>query len=158
VSGVDSLIALCRRHGVVLTANGGRLDVKAPRGVLTPGLIAKLKAHKPALLQALGQRRAESIHGVSMAELKTLAGEDWYWLNEDPARLEAFAHVVMTRRMRERGEVPPEYTAITECAGCGPVPVWAGCPPAVLACPWCFNRLRGLLVPRHSPVSGTVPP
>ncbi len=156
MSGVDTLITLCRRHGVVLTVNGGRLDVKAPRGVLTPALIAKLKAHKPELLRAL--RRPASVHGVPLAELRTLAGDDWRWLNEEPARLEAFAHVVTTRRMRERGEVPPEYTAITECAGCGPVPVWVGCPPAVLACPWCFNRLRGLPVPRHSPVSGTTPP
>ena len=152
---VDTLIALYRRHGVVLTANGGRFDVKAPRGVLTPALIAKLKANKPALLQVLGQRRDGSIHGVPLAELKSLAGEDWRWLNEDPARLEAFAQMVMTRRMRERGAVPSEYTAITECAGCGPVPVWAGCPPAVLGCPWCFNRLRGLPVPRHNPVSRT---
>jgi hypothetical protein len=155
VSGVDTLIALCRRHGVVLTANGGRLDVKAPRGVLTPALIAKLKANKPALLQALGRRRPESIHGVRLAELRTLAGEDWPWLNEEPARLEAFAHAVMTRRMRERGEVPPEYTASTLCAGCGPVPIWASCPPAVLSCPWCFNRLRGLPLPSHGPVSRT---
>ncbi len=158
MTGLDSLIALCRRHGVVLTAKGGRLDVKAPRGVLTPGLIAKLKANKPALLQALGQRRPTSIHGLRLAELRTLAGEDWRWLNEEPARLEAFAHMVMTRRMRERGAVPSEYTAITECAGCGPVPVWAGCPPAVLACPWCFNRLRGLPVPRQNLASRTTPP
>ena len=155
MSGVDTLIALCQRHGIVLTANGGRLDVKAPRGMLTPALIAKLKAHKPALMQALGQRRPTSIHGVSLAELKTLAGEDWRWLEEAPARLEAFAHAVMTRRMRERGEVPPDYTGITECAGCGPVPIWVGCPPAVLGCPWCFNRLRGLPVPNLNPVSGT---
>ncbi len=113
MSGVDTLITLCRRHGVVLTANGGRLDVRAPRGILTPALVAKLKANKPALLHALGQRHPESIHGVRLAELKALAGEDWRWLNEESARLEAFAHVVMTRRLRERGEVPPEYTAIT---------------------------------------------
>jgi len=155
VSGVDTLIALCRRHGVVLTANGGRLDVKAPRGVLTPAHVAKLKASKPELLRTLGQRGPTSIHGVSLAELKPLAGEDWRWLNEEPARLQAFAHAVMTRRMRERGEVPPDYTGITECAGCGPVPIWVGCPPAVLGCPWCFNRLRGLPVPRHDPVSRT---
>ena len=122
MTGVETLIALCRRHGVVLTAKGGRLT--APRGVLTPTLIAKLKANKPELLQVLGQRRPESIHGVHLAELKTLAGEDWRWLNQEPARLEAFAHMVTARRMRERGEVPPDYTGITECTG--PHPAHSG--------------------------------
>ena len=42
-------------------------------------------------------------------------------------------------KMRERGEVPPHYTAVTNCQRCGTVPVWPGCPSEVIACPWCFT-------------------
>jgi hypothetical protein len=49
--------------------------------------------------------------------------------------------------IRERGEVPDHYTATTTCKHCGPVSIWAGCPPAVLGCPWCFNRMKGLPIP-----------
>ena len=51
-------------------------------------------------------------------------------------------------RMRERGEVPAHYTAITTCKQCGPVPIFEGAGPHVLGCPWCFNRLQGLPMPK----------
>lgn len=55
---------------------------------------------------------------------------------------------VNTRRMRELGIVPPHYTAVTECAGCGLVPIFPGVPSRVLACPWCLNRAAGRPMPR----------
>jgi hypothetical protein len=51
--------------------------------------------------------------------------------------------------MRERGEMPRHYTATTTCKHCGPVPIWEGCSPEVLGCPWCFNRHKGLPIPRN---------
>ena len=82
-----------------------------------------------------------------MDELRDLAAADWPTLEADPELLETFAHAVRTRRMREAGEIPPEYTQTVECAGCGPVLLWEGAPERVAACPWCFNRIRGLPVP-----------
>ncbi len=80
-------------------------------------------------------------HGMTLSELKEAAGPDWPEVEADLALAQALAHAVQTRRMRERGEVPPHYTATTLCAGCGPVPIWPGAPEHVLACPWCFNRV-----------------
>ena len=82
-------------------------------------------------------------HGLTLSELEEAAGPDWPEVEADPKLAEALAHAVQTRKMRERGEVPPHYTGTTICAGCGPVPIWPGAPSRVLACPWCFNRVRG---------------
>ncbi len=89
-----------------------------------------------------------TLHGLTLADLREAAADDWPEMASDRAVLEAFAHALATRRLRERGEVPPEYTASTVCSGCGPVPIFPGVPKGVLACPWCFNRLKGFPVPR----------
>ncbi|MGI6417833.1 MAG: hypothetical protein ACOX1P_19445 [Thermoguttaceae bacterium] len=39
--------------GIRLTADNGRLEIDAPDGILTPGLVDELRQHKPALLAAL---------------------------------------------------------------------------------------------------------
>ena len=51
-------------------------------------------------------------------------------------------------RMREAGVTPHHYTSQTTCKHCGPVPIWNGCPPEVQGCPWCFNRHKGLPIPK----------
>jgi hypothetical protein len=88
------------------------------------------------------------VHGVSLAELRELAGKDWPELEANPELLECFADMVAVRHMRERGEVPPSYTAVTVCAGCGPVPIFPGVAKKVEGCPWCLNRAAGRPVPR----------
>ena len=50
--------------------------------------------------------------------------------------------------MREKDVCPDHYTAETECSHCGPVPIFPGCPPQVIGCPWCLNRLKGLPIPK----------
>lgn len=66
---------------------------------------------------------------------------------EKPA-LAACAHLQQVDRDREAGRVPASYTVVTDCRRCGPVPIFPGCPPEALGCPWCTNRRRGLPVPR----------
>lgn len=80
-------------------------------------------------------------HGLTLTELEEAAGPDWPEVEADPELARAFANAIQTRRLRERGQIPPSYTNVTVCAGCGPVPIWAGASEHVLACPWCFNRL-----------------
>lgn len=87
-------------------------------------------------------------HGQTLAELKEVAGPDWLECERDPALLEALASAVQTRRMREKGIVPPSYTAVTVCAGCGHVPIFEGVAERVEGCPWCLNRVAGKPVPR----------
>ncbi len=50
-----TLIADLRRRGVELTAEGDRLRYRAPRGVLSPELLADLRSHKLELLAELTQ-------------------------------------------------------------------------------------------------------
>lgn len=65
--------------------------------------------------------------------------------NDDQDTIEKLEAIIA---MRERGEIPTHYTTETTCRHCGVVPIWEGCPPDVLGCPWCFNRHKGLPIPR----------
>ena len=155
------LLAEVTQRGGRLLPNGDRLRVEAPEP-LPDDLLDRLRAHKPELLALLDPGGlAEALTaacapvGLDPAELraeftaKDLADFAAGTLNPDV--LAAWAWAVTIRRMRERGEVPAHYTAVTHCRGCGPVPIFEGCPDQVEGCPWCFNRVAGLPVPKVAP-------
>jgi len=52
---VRTLIDECTRRGIHLEPAGDKLRYKAPKGALTPDLVAELKRHKPKILEALSQ-------------------------------------------------------------------------------------------------------
>ncbi len=85
---------------------------------------------------------------ITPGELKAVAGEEWPEIENDNATLGALAQAIQTRRMRERGEVPPHYTATTTCTRCGTVPIFPGAGKRVAGCVWCFRRVQGLPIPR----------
>ena len=87
-------------------------------------------------------------HRIPISELRELAGCDWSEIQNDPDTLNSFAHAVYTRRMRESGQRPAHYTQESFCKHCGPVWLWEGAPEHVQGCPWCFNRVQGVSVPR----------
>ena len=121
-------------RGIRVRPNG--LDVAvSPRGALTPDLIARIKVEKPALLRELERVRRES-------------GEAWSEIANNPKQLKAFYELLMISEMRLHGTVPDHYSSTTNCKHCGPVPIWDGCLPEVNGCPWCFNRHKGLSMPR----------
>jgi hypothetical protein len=95
----------------------------------------------PEMPNARTDKTAEraSVSSVSgwLDELETI--------NRDPA----VSRMIQITRMRYEGKMPEHYTSTTNCRHCGPVPIWEGCPPEVLDCPWCFNRLKGLPIPRR---------
>ncbi len=145
------LLTEVQRRGIQLRAEGASLHYRAPKGTLTADLRAQLKAHKAELLTALEKPTAERIaqdHGLTLADLKQSARLDWPEIQEDRATLEALARAIQIRRMRERGEIPPHYTEVTVCAHCGPIMIFPGVAESVEGCPWCFNRVAGLPVPR----------
>ena len=88
--------------------------------------------------------------GISLADLMIEFGADpdWAKLKDDPRGLHYLADVLHVRRLRERGEVPPTFTAIRECAACGPVFLESWTPERIEGCPWCLNRVKGLPIPR----------
>lgn len=96
---------------------------------------------------AAPQPEQSEIFGISIADLRTVAGDDWPEVAGDPDLLESLARAVQTRRMRESGIVPAHYTATTVCTRCGLVLIFPGAPARVLSCPWCFNRRAGRPVP-----------
>jgi len=120
--------------GIRVRVDGPDL-VLSPKNALTSKLASKIKKEKPALIR-------------SLQEIQRKAGADWEEIANDPAQLKAFAELLMIAKMRERGIVPDHYTATTECEHCGPVPIFEGLPEKIKGCPWCFNRIKGLPIPR----------
>ncbi len=147
-----TLLAEAQRRGIQLYREGATLHYRAPRGALTADLKAELKTHKTKLLTLLEKSVAERIaqdHGLTLADLQQAAGLGWP--ENDSAILGALANSITIRRMREHGEVPSNYTSTTVCARCGAVPIFAGVAERVEWCPWCFNRVKGLPVPKGPP-------
>ncbi len=122
-------------QGITARVEGDGVALSAPKGTLTPEVIAKLKSMKPALLR-------------SLKKLQDRAEEDWDEISKSPEQLKAFAELIMIEDMRHRGVVPDHYTATINCKHCGPVPIFEGTWPESDGCPWCFNRLKGLPVPK----------
>ena len=120
--------------GIKVRVEGSELALTATKGALTSCLISRVKNEKSALL-------------VSLDKIREKAGDDWMKVSNDPAQLKAFADLVVVSEMREQGIVPDHYTNSTKCKRCGPVPIFPGCPPQVIGCPWCFNRIKGLPIP-----------
>jgi hypothetical protein len=129
-----SAVSRIAELGVALRVEHGDIALTAPRGTVTPELIAEIRSAKSALLHDL-------------TDLAIRAEGDWPEISRDPAQLKAFAEMVAIENMRHQGTVPDHYVETTICRHCGPVPVWAGFPLRVLGCPWCFNRLKGLPIP-----------
>ena len=123
-------------QGITARVEGDEIALSAPKGTLTPEVVAKLKSKKSDLLR-------------SLKELQQRAEPDWEEISADPAKLKAIAELVMMNDMRHRGIVPDHYTATTNCKHCGPVPIFEGNWSESDACPWCFNRIKGLPMPKN---------
>lgn len=125
-----SLIEQARSFGADLIPMGGTLRVRARRP-LPADLIAALKTHKAEVLDALYPP-----DNVTVTEP----------LTDAERRAVEYAEKVAT--IRADGRVPPSYASTTYCAACGLVHIFDGAPSRVDSCPWCFNRTRGLPIPR----------
>ena len=112
-------------------------DTVVLHGKIDDETVNRAKARKPELLEALNI-------------IRDMAGDDWPEIAASPKQLQAFVSLAMIEAIRERGGVPDHYTATTTCKQCGPVPIFEGVGDEVLGCPWCFNRINGLLNPRKS--------
>ncbi len=120
-------------HWVFPYVNGKKV-VLTPAARMTDVLRHRVRVNKQRLMSALVQ-------------LQRLAGKDWPAFEAYPARLKSFAEMVMISEIRQQGVVPDHYISETECKHCGPVPIFEGCPPQVMNCPWCLNRIKGLPIP-----------
>lgn len=72
--------------------------------------------------------------------------DDWHNGALSPGTVAAFVRTLVQRRKMDRGERPAHYSEAANCERCGPVWLWFS--GEVEGCPWCWNRLRGLPIPR----------
>ena len=91
---------------------------------------------------------------ITPADVKvSLAVEDiadWRKGTISTATLAAFAHSLAEHRAMEQGQIPSGFTERAHCRRCGPV--WLRVAGEVAGCPWCWNRVAGLPIPRPEPV------
>jgi len=88
------------------------------------------------------------ISPVGDEELKEVLEDDWREVLADPAQLEVARRWVTEAKQVANGIIPERYTQTSDCKFCGPVFVYEGYPQQANNCPWCFNRIKGLPIPK----------
>lgn len=148
-------LPVLKARGIKLWAEGETLRYRAPAGTVTPDLLASLKVAKPELLRTLKLESvaAEACAGlcnVTPADvLKTLTPEDVadiQAMGNPLPFLRSYACALSATRWRQIGVAPPGWTHAAHCDLCGPVYLWRSV--KVAGCPWCWNRLHGVKIPR----------
>ena len=149
-----ALLAEVRDAGIRVSLNGDKLRLEAPRGAVSPSLQARLRAHKPELIavlkDALGDTRARllglcaDLPGNLVDLLADVDVDACGGLPDDTLR--AYLRALYRRQRMDAGKVPEEWQAVARCDGCGPI--WWHRTERLIACPWCFNRRAGAVVPK----------
>lgn len=153
ITETDALLADLNSQGVRLRLDGSVLNA-SPRSKVTAAIKRIIRDNKAALVDYLSSSAPandpphHSYDPAFLGRLQTELGDDWDEISSDPAQLEAAAELLRTDECRRAGRIPPHYTATTICQGCGPVPIFEGTAGHVLGCPWCYNRTKGLPIPR----------
>lgn len=111
----------------------------------------------PSVLQA-AKKACRSLSGCITPKrlLACLDDEDLVYVHSiaDPVSfLTSMATALVWGDYRRAGIAPPDWTSPATCDRCGPVYLWA--PIHVSGCPWCWNRLHQLPIPR--PTAPTKP-
>lgn len=141
-----------RRHGLRLSINGDKLHVEP---LPPPKTLERLRAAKPQLMAALKLEAAAAevcagLDNVTPADVSAaLAPEDiadWQSGAFDVKALRGFVLALSATRYRELGIAPPGWTKYATCERCGPVFLWAEV--KVAGCPWCWNRVHAVKIPR----------
>lgn len=142
-----------RRHGLRFSIKGDKLHVEP---VPSPETLERLRCAKPEIvaalkLEALAAEACKPPSGyITPARLiAKLAPEDLADVQgmADPLPfLRSFATATVWTEMRQRGIAPPGWDKCATCERCGPVFLWAEI--KVAGCPWCWNRTRGVRIPR----------
>lgn len=93
--------------------------------------------------------RIAQADGLPVRDVLRLARDELDTLAGCPdATVAAYARALLCTAALRTGKAPRTWDEVRHCAGCGPVWLWHGAPLNVKACPWCWNRLAGLPVPR----------
>ena len=114
------------------------------RGECSMRTVTHVRANLMALAGADGLS-ADLVHGLVDADILTCIGET-------DVTLTAYLRALAASRAMDVGQVPPGWGGAEAaiCDGCGPVLLWPGSSSTVKACPWCFKRKAGKVIPRPS--------
>jgi len=115
-----ALLAELRADGVILAANGDKLAIEAARGILTPELMARMRAAKPELMAILAGDLPANDDTEPAQDLPLLAA-----LAEFDALIERLCDLCrfpadvrenmrQARRRMAPGNVPAELDAVRE--------------------------------------------
>ncbi len=127
-----------------LTENQELTESEAKSDSPTHCEISELSEISP-FVQSVDKRSKELQE--SPDELRRAAEDDWAEESSTPAKLVGFADALAIAQIREGGCIPDNYTAVTNCKRCGPVPVHEGLPPTIEQCVWCMNGLTAPPIP-----------
>ncbi len=108
------------------------------------------KTDKRASVSSVSDRSEgfETQYVANEDELKEALEDDWDEVSNDPAQLEVARLWVTEAKQVADGVIPARYTQTSDCKFCGPVLVCDGYPLKANNCPWCFNRIKGLSIPK----------
>ncbi len=150
---MTALLEQIEADGIRLTVTeSGEVRVAGKRS-LVERWAPMLRDRKPDLMAALlAREHVNMVNVVSCGDpaAHTMPSSGSIVTVTEPtdAERQAIAYCERIAKEREAGKVPSRYTAITHCCHCGTVPIFAGAPARVGACPWCHNRTRGLPIRR----------
>jgi hypothetical protein len=86
--------------------------------------------------------------GLPLAVVDTAMTEAHTWQDCPDEVIAAYLRALHERGERIAGRIPPGWTLPGHCAGCGPVWLSPDSIHTALSCPWCWNRIDGLPIPR----------
>lgn len=115
------------------------------QGVRIPKTAPRPDAQRVRLLALANDEGlpATLVHRLPDADVTACAGYT-------DTELRGFLRALAAAERLDRGLPPLEWgePVARICKGCGPVLLWAECPPVVVACPWCFRRKAGKPIAR----------
>jgi len=152
------VLAELRQAGLEVVPAGDSIRLRGNVSGVAADLLDRARSAKPEILVILGLRER-------LVDLAVLAGIELNIVNElddadvaackseSDATLNTYLAAMARRRAMAQGITPEGWMAVVECRGCGPVLLWPGCPPQVIACPWCRHRKAGASIsqPTTSP-------
>lgn len=145
--------------GIIAMATAGKLRLSAPAGRLTPELQERIAGNRDGLLHdlaALNDLRGRLLkladaEGLPLALVHCLPDADvTACAGHTTGTIRATLRALGARERADKSLPPLEWgePVARTCEGCGPVLLWATCPPVVKACPWCFRRKAGKPIAR----------
>ena len=144
------LLAELHDAGIRFALYGDRIRLEPTCGPIPSPMVHRVTDHKTEAVALLSSAEGDTLRalfdlaideGLPGATVGALSAKDLracVGLPRDTLR--AYLRALARSQRMAAGGVPEGWTQAVQCSGCGPVPLWPGAPPEVIACPWCRHR------------------